>query len=104
MVAGNIPTRRAALSPAQGRAGTKGVSAGQRCVDPVRRYLIDAGQQRAALAAMRAEGQEPVAVFHSHPRTAAAPSGVDVDLAYHPELVYIIVSLALDRPRCGLIA
>ncbi|REJ32379.1 MAG: hypothetical protein DIU83_08775 [Bacillota bacterium] len=67
--------------------------------DPVRRYLIDAGQQRAALAAMRAEGQEPVAVFHSHPRTAAAPSGVDVDLAYHPELVYIIVSLAFDPPE-----
>lgn len=66
--------------------------------DPTHRYLIDTQEQRAALEAMRRAGQGPVAVFHSHPRTLAYPSATDVDMAYHPDLVYVIVSLAMEPP------
>ncbi|MBX6351090.1 MAG: M67 family metallopeptidase [Clostridia bacterium] len=44
------------------------------------------------------EGLELVAVFHSHPQTRAYPSPTDVRLAYYPEAVYLILSLASDPP------
>jgi proteasome lid subunit RPN8/RPN11 len=42
-----------------------------------------------------------VAIYHSHTRSAAYPSATDVSLAYYPETVYLIVSLA-DAERADL--
>lgn len=67
--------------------------------DPTRRYVIDADEQKATVAAIRKAGRTPLAIFHSHPRTPAYPSDTDVDLAYHPGLVYVIVSLAVEPPN-----
>ena len=39
------------------------------------------------------EGFE-VAVYHSHPRSAAKPSQTDINLATYPHWTYVIVSLA----------
>jgi proteasome lid subunit RPN8/RPN11 len=39
------------------------------------------------------EGWE-VAIYHSHPRSAAEPSQTDINLAHYPHWVYLIVSLA----------
>lgn len=39
-------------------------------------------------------GQELLAIFHTHPATEAYPSATDVRLAYYPEAVYLIMSLA----------
>ncbi|MEK6683682.1 MAG: M67 family metallopeptidase, partial [Nitrospirota bacterium] len=57
------------------------------------RYLIDPKEQFAAIKEMRAKGIEMLAIYHSHPHTAAYPSATDVQLAYYPEAVYIIISL-----------
>jgi proteasome lid subunit RPN8/RPN11 len=35
-----------------------------------------------------------VAVYHSHPRSAAEPSQTDINLAYYPHWLYVIVSPA----------
>jgi proteasome lid subunit RPN8/RPN11 len=35
-----------------------------------------------------------VAVYHSHPRSAAEPSQTDINLAAYPDWLYVIVSLA----------
>lgn len=67
--------------------------------DPLRRYLIDAKEQKAVVQTMRAVGETPMAVFHSHPRTDAHPSDVDIDMAYDPQLTHIIVSLAGPEPE-----
>jgi len=47
-----------------------------------------------AQRAMRERGEELLAIYHSHPRSAApAPSERDVRLAYYPEAVHLIVGL-----------
>jgi proteasome lid subunit RPN8/RPN11 len=35
-----------------------------------------------------------VAIYHSHPRSAAEPSQTDINLAFYPHWRYVIVSLA----------
>jgi proteasome lid subunit RPN8/RPN11 len=62
------------------------------------RYLIDPKEQFAAIKEMRAKEIEMLAIYHSHPHTAAYPSATDVQLAYYPDAVYIILSLQ-DRAR-----
>jgi proteasome lid subunit RPN8/RPN11 len=42
---------------------------------------------------MRAKEIDMLAIYHSHPHSPARPSGVDINLAYYPDAVYIIVSL-----------
>ena len=39
-----------------------------------------------------------VAIYHSHPRSAAEPSQTDINLAHYPHWRYLIVSLA-DEPQ-----
>lgn len=62
------------------------------------RYIMDAAEQKSAtLEAQDSSGHEPVAFYHSHPATAAYPSGVDIQDAVSTgwtEPYYVIVSLA----------
>lgn len=37
---------------------------------------------------------DEVAIYHSHPRSAAEPSQTDINLATYPHWLYVIVSLA----------
>jgi proteasome lid subunit RPN8/RPN11 len=43
-------------------------------------------------------GWELVAIYHSHPESAAYPSATDVELAFWPDAVFLICSL-VDRDR-----
>jgi [CysO sulfur-carrier protein]-S-L-cysteine hydrolase len=56
-------------------------------------YMIDPKEQFAVFKEMRAKENDLVAIYHSHPATAAYPSATDVRLAYYPDAVYVIVSL-----------
>jgi proteasome lid subunit RPN8/RPN11 len=56
-------------------------------------YMIDPKEQFAAFKEMRAMETDLLAIYHSHPETAAYPSATDVRLAYYPDAVYIIISL-----------
>ncbi|HSS18763.1 MAG TPA: M67 family metallopeptidase [Pyrinomonadaceae bacterium] len=48
---------------------------------------------------MRERGEELLAIYHSHPRSADPfPSQTDVRLAYYPHAVYFIVGLAGALP------
>jgi [CysO sulfur-carrier protein]-S-L-cysteine hydrolase len=48
---------------------------------------------------MRERGEELIAIYHSHPRSAEpAPSETDVRLAFYPQAVYFIVGLAGPHP------
>ena len=38
------------------------------------------------------------AIYHSHTRTEPVPSQTDINLAFYPEALYIIVGLAGDEP------
>jgi proteasome lid subunit RPN8/RPN11 len=75
-------------------------------------YFMDPRDQKRAQDEMDASGLDLLAVFHSHPRTAAFPSPTDAQQAYwpardptsgehmmiFPEARYVILSLR-DRQR-----
>ncbi len=41
------------------------------------------------------------AIVHSHVRSPAAPSPTDVGLAFYPDAIYLLVSLAEEEPALG---
>ena len=45
------------------------------------------------------QAQELIGIFHSHVSSPAYPSATDVRLAFYPEAVYFLVSLARERER-----
>jgi proteasome lid subunit RPN8/RPN11 len=54
----------------------------------------------AAQRTMRDRGEQLLAIYHSHPRSAdPRPSETDVRLAYYPRAVYLIVGLGGQQPR-----
>lgn len=63
------------------------------------RYNMDPGEVIAALDEMRQQGWQLGAIFHSHPRSAAVPSATDLRLAYYPDALMVIISLAGAAPE-----
>jgi len=55
-------------------------------------------EQFSTLRQARNEGIEIRGVYHSHPNSPARPSPEDIKLAFDPELIYVIVSLAAEGP------
>lgn len=55
-------------------------------------------EQFQVLRAARSEGLDIIANYHSHPVTPARPSEEDIKLAFDPNILYIIVSLAAAEP------
>jgi proteasome lid subunit RPN8/RPN11 len=63
------------------------------------RYAIDPAEQLRVWTALDEAGESVWAIVHSHVATAAEPSKTDIELAYYPESLYLICSLAdPDRP------
>ena len=62
------------------------------------RYDADPKDLIAAVQAMRADGAEMLAIYHSHPRWRAVPSRADLDLNHYGPLPRIIVSLMDPDP------
>jgi proteasome lid subunit RPN8/RPN11 len=62
------------------------------------RYAIDPAEQLRVWTALDEAGESVWAIVHSHVSSAAEPSKTDVELAYYPESLYLICSLA-DTPQ-----
>jgi proteasome lid subunit RPN8/RPN11 len=62
------------------------------------RYEIDGRQQLAILDAIEEAGHELGAIYHSHTRTAPEPSQTDINLAFYPDSLYVIVGLKDAEP------
>jgi [CysO sulfur-carrier protein]-S-L-cysteine hydrolase len=58
------------------------------------RYEIDGPEQYRIWKAIDDAGLDIGAIYHSHTRTAPYPSQTDVNLAFYPDALYIIVGLA----------
>lgn len=56
-------------------------------------FFMDPQEQLKVMKEIRSSGLDFIGVYHSHPETRAYPSAHDVELAYYPEVSYIIVSL-----------
>ncbi|MGZ8240702.1 MAG: Mov34/MPN/PAD-1 family protein, partial [Methylobacter sp.] len=52
-----------------------------RADQPRQRFLLDAEQQISAMSAMRDQGEELFAIYHSHTSAPAIPSDTDLELA-----------------------
>ncbi|WP_205745882.1 Mov34/MPN/PAD-1 family protein [Egibacter rhizosphaerae] len=56
-------------------------------------YNMDPKSMLHAMNDMDDHGWELLAIYHSHTHTEAFPSPTDVELAFYPDAVYLIVSL-----------
>jgi proteasome lid subunit RPN8/RPN11 len=56
-------------------------------------YLMEPEEQLRVFLEMERRGLELSAVYHSHPYTAAFPSQRDVDNAFYPDSLILIISL-----------
>lgn len=61
-------------------------------------FSFDPREQFRVLREARAEGLRILANYHSHPSTPARPSDEDIRLAYDPDILYLIASLAGEQP------
>ena len=63
------------------------------------RYEIDGAEQYRIQMAIDDAGLDLGAIYHSHTRSAPYPSQTDINLAFYPEALYIIVGLAGGEPE-----
>ena len=70
--------------------------------DPRVEFRMDPEMQLSTMREIRESGLELTGTYHSHPRTPAAPSARDRELAAYPDAVHLIISLATPEPevRC----
>ncbi|MDR0747950.1 MAG: M67 family metallopeptidase [Tannerellaceae bacterium] len=61
-------------------------------------FSFDPREQFHVLNTARKEGLRIIANYHSHPSTPSRPSEEDIRLAYDPDIIYLIVSLAAEEP------
>lgn len=66
---------------------------------PVTRYAIDPREQLRAFREMEANGEELLAIYHSHPVTQPYPSPTDRAEAHYPDAFYVLVSLRDATPE-----
>src|SRR3954451_5985961 len=57
------------------------------------RYEIDGMEQYKIQSAIEDAGLELGAIYHSHTRSAPYPSQTDINLAFYPESLYVIVGV-----------
>jgi proteasome lid subunit RPN8/RPN11 len=58
------------------------------------RYEIDGAEQYRIQMAIEDADLELGAIYHSHTRSEPYPSQTDINLAFYPEALYVIVGLA----------
>jgi proteasome lid subunit RPN8/RPN11 len=66
------------------------------------RYEIDGMEQYRIQSAIEEAGHELGAIYHSHTRSDPLPSQTDINLAFYPDAVYLIVGVkdaAVDDVR-----
>jgi proteasome lid subunit RPN8/RPN11 len=57
------------------------------------RYEIDGMEQYQLQTAIEDAGNDLGAIYHSHTRSAPYPSQTDINLAFYPESLYVIVGV-----------
>jgi len=57
------------------------------------RYEIDGMEQYRMQTAIEDAGRDLGAIYHSHTRSAPYPSQTDINLAFYPESLYVIVGV-----------
>jgi [CysO sulfur-carrier protein]-S-L-cysteine hydrolase len=62
------------------------------------RYEIEGREQYRIQTAIEDAGLDLGAIYHSHTRSAPEPSQTDINLAFYPDALYVIVGLKGEEP------
>jgi proteasome lid subunit RPN8/RPN11 len=62
------------------------------------RYEIEGREQYRIQMAIDDDDLDLGAIYHSHTRSAPYPSQTDINLAFYPDALYVIVGLAGEEP------
>ncbi len=62
------------------------------------RYEMDGMEQYRVQTAIEDAGQQLGAIYHSHTRSDPYPSQTDINLAFYPESLYVIVGVKGSEP------
>ena len=63
------------------------------------RYEMDGMEQYRVQTAIEDAGQELGGIYHSHTRSDPYPSQTDINLAFYPDALYVIVGVKGDEPE-----
>jgi [CysO sulfur-carrier protein]-S-L-cysteine hydrolase len=63
------------------------------------RYEIAGAEQYRIQMAIDDAGDDLGAIYHSHTRSAPIPSQTDINLAFYPDALYVIVGVANGDPE-----
>ena len=90
----DLPNECCGLVGGRDGEATAVIRIGNSAASPLR-YEMDPQEQYNALKTIEDGGDELLAIYHSHTKSAAYPSQTDVNQAVSwPEQIYVIVSLA----------
>jgi len=87
------PNEACGMLAGQGQRAVKFYPAVNSEASPVR-YLMEPRDQLQIMQDMEEHNWDLLGIFHSHTRSPAYPSQTDVSLAYYPDALYLIASLA----------
>lgn len=59
-------------------------------------FFMEPEEQLKVMKEIRNNGEELIGIYHSHVASAASPSKRDIEMAFYPDVSYLIVSL-MDR-------
>jgi|SRR5690349_8845174 proteasome lid subunit RPN8/RPN11 len=62
-------------------------------------YEIEPQELFALFRRMRSEALEHLGIYHSHPNAENSPSPSDLERAFYPDVVYLIISPDATAPR-----
>jgi proteasome lid subunit RPN8/RPN11 len=82
---------------AEGGAPLRWEPTPNRAASPLRYEIHPDDLLRLTIATEQAH-EEFWAIVHSHTHSPARPSGTDIGLAFYPDAIYLLVSLAEDEP------
>lgn len=92
----DLPNECCGLVAAEDGTAVKVFRAENSAASPLR-YGLDPRQQYRMMMEIEDKGWSLGAIYHSHTRSAAYPSQTDVNLAFYPDALYVIVSLQDDQ-------
>jgi proteasome lid subunit RPN8/RPN11 len=93
----DAPNECCGMIASRGGEAVKVYPAANAAASPLR-YEIDGSEQYRIQMAIDDEGLELGAIYHSHTRTPPYPSQTDINLAFYPDALYVIVGLADGEP------